>query len=257
MFSGIDGEHNLIDGQGMFVELIGIVSEAMNFTIDYYTPPDGRFGGRDPDGSWNGMVGMLVRKEVDVLCGPLAVTFSRSEVIDYTTSFRRSGTGSVLVMKKGRIPAMNFWAYASTFTRESQAVTAASILALALGIATIEVGNGGQFSILAQLGFVSLLYMQRDSNFAKNSMSKKMAFLTTSLTGFLIFCYFSGMTTSLMTSGSLKLDIRSFDDIIPNDVQVGCFMITKVQSSIFTQFDNIMKLHNLLGDSLEGNNSTQ
>ena len=38
----------------------------MNFTYDLTKPPDGQWGAIQPDGSWSGMVGMLVREEIDV-----------------------------------------------------------------------------------------------------------------------------------------------------------------------------------------------
>ena len=40
-------------------------------------PPDGKWGSKNEDGSWNGMVGMLHRGEVDMALGPFGVTEAR------------------------------------------------------------------------------------------------------------------------------------------------------------------------------------
>ncbi len=40
-------------------------------------PPDGKWGSQEANGSWNGMVGMLHRGEVDMALGPLGITRAR------------------------------------------------------------------------------------------------------------------------------------------------------------------------------------
>ena len=43
-------------------------------------PPDGKWGAREENGSWNGMVGMVKRKEVDFALGPIGVIYDRKKV---------------------------------------------------------------------------------------------------------------------------------------------------------------------------------
>ena len=38
----------------------------MNFTYDLTQPPDGQWGAIQSDGSWSGLVGMLMREEIDI-----------------------------------------------------------------------------------------------------------------------------------------------------------------------------------------------
>ena len=40
--------------------------QIMNFTYDLTQPPDGQWGAIQPDGSWSGLVGMLMRGEIDI-----------------------------------------------------------------------------------------------------------------------------------------------------------------------------------------------
>ncbi|XP_064099406.1 glutamate receptor ionotropic, kainate glr-3-like [Macrobrachium nipponense] len=49
-------------------------------------PPDGAWGYRYPNGTWNGMVGMLKRKEVDLAFVPFSVLYTRAQVLDYTAT---------------------------------------------------------------------------------------------------------------------------------------------------------------------------
>ena len=47
---------------GVMMEVLGHLSEKLNFTYDLKQPPDHKWGGKEANGSWNGMVGMLAYK---------------------------------------------------------------------------------------------------------------------------------------------------------------------------------------------------
>ena len=38
----------------------------MNFTYEMTKPPDKQWGAIKSDGTWSGMIGMLIRKEIDI-----------------------------------------------------------------------------------------------------------------------------------------------------------------------------------------------
>ncbi|XP_068214358.1 glutamate receptor ionotropic, delta-2-like [Palaemon carinicauda] len=80
--------------QGPLVKVLEMLSAKMNFRYNLIQPSDGGWGVLFPNGSWNGMIGMMIRKEVDFGLGPFGVTYIRSKVIDYTDP---------LIMDYGRI----------------------------------------------------------------------------------------------------------------------------------------------------------
>ena len=55
----------------------GILEKSLNFTTKISTPPDNRWGSVSEDGSWNGMVGGLLEKSVDIALTSLYVSFGR------------------------------------------------------------------------------------------------------------------------------------------------------------------------------------
>ncbi|XP_063885570.1 probable glutamate receptor isoform X2 [Scylla paramamosain] len=76
---------------GRRLEYTGYISDVvkhfatrMNFTITYVLSPERTFGSRMPDGSWTGMIGMVVREEADFSPGPFAFSYVRHEAVDYT-----------------------------------------------------------------------------------------------------------------------------------------------------------------------------
>ena len=57
----------------------------MNFTYTLTKAPDGKWGNIQPDGSWNGMVGMLAKQDIDIVTAVLSVSLERSTVMTFAT----------------------------------------------------------------------------------------------------------------------------------------------------------------------------
>ncbi|XP_069945071.1 probable glutamate receptor [Cherax quadricarinatus] len=70
--------------QGSLVKLIEYLSGALNFTYSLVRPPDRVRGVRLDNGSWSGMMGMVVREEVSIGAGPFMVDRWRAEAVDFT-----------------------------------------------------------------------------------------------------------------------------------------------------------------------------
>ena len=48
-----------IGGKGYLLDMLRMMTRDLNFTAPLSLSVDGKFGGKNKDGSWNGMVGML------------------------------------------------------------------------------------------------------------------------------------------------------------------------------------------------------
>ena len=51
---------------GSFADLINLYANTMNFTYTLKPPPDGAWGGKQEDGSWNGMMKLVQEQKVDI-----------------------------------------------------------------------------------------------------------------------------------------------------------------------------------------------
>ncbi|XP_042233414.1 probable glutamate receptor [Homarus americanus] len=69
---------------GPVPNLMDYLSKALNFSYTYVRPPDGSWGFKHADGSWSGMVGMVMREKADIGVGPFGVSATRAEVVDFT-----------------------------------------------------------------------------------------------------------------------------------------------------------------------------
>ena len=85
--------HVTEDGDGSFSfkgplkNLLDTLSSLLNFTYTLYVPPDGQYGGRFENGSWNGMIGEVVNGRADLALGALVFTEERYDVLDFCLDF--------------------------------------------------------------------------------------------------------------------------------------------------------------------------
>ena len=63
--------------------------------------------------------------------------------------------------------------------------------------------------IMEALGAVTSVYLERDSTIKRRRISSRILHLVNCITGFVIFSYYTGVLTSLMTSSPASVDIKS------------------------------------------------
>ncbi|EFX79318.1 hypothetical protein DAPPUDRAFT_104438 [Daphnia pulex] len=86
---------NISHVNGFVHQIVAWLAEKHQFTFEYVGPPDGAYGAF-VNGSWNGMVGMVIAGEIDIIAASLSVTYPRSQVVDFTFAFSEDPT-SILI----------------------------------------------------------------------------------------------------------------------------------------------------------------
>ena len=135
----LDEESGTIkNSTGIFVDIMHVLSHAMGFAYVEVLPPDNLWGGlnqvkkctlsptniqwlamRQADNTWSGMVGMLVRGEVDLCTAGLTITYERDFVIDFSVGLYEDLLTLSVVKPDGRM--IDFAAYLDIFTFPSWA----------------------------------------------------------------------------------------------------------------------------------------
>ncbi|XP_069190901.1 probable glutamate receptor [Procambarus clarkii] len=69
---------------GPMAELMDYLAAALNFSYTQVRPGDGVWGARRWDGTWSGMMGMVMREEASIGVGPFILSEDRAEVVDFT-----------------------------------------------------------------------------------------------------------------------------------------------------------------------------
>ncbi|XP_061175638.1 glutamate receptor ionotropic, kainate 2-like [Saccostrea echinata] len=93
---------------GFCYDILSDFAETFNFRYQSVDAIDGLFGNPTEDGlNATGMVGMVMRGEVDIGVAPFAVTATRDRVIDYVLPFQEDGVG--ILMKRVENKADKFF----------------------------------------------------------------------------------------------------------------------------------------------------
>ncbi|CAC5406414.1 unnamed protein product [Mytilus coruscus] len=83
---------------GITIELLKELSYSLNFTYEIKPPPDGKWGVGSDNNTWNGMIGQLQRREIDMIAAPLGIQSHRETVMDFTHPYYYEF--SAILMKK-------------------------------------------------------------------------------------------------------------------------------------------------------------
>jgi hypothetical protein len=189
---------------------------------------DGKWGGINKNKkSWNGLVGMLINKELDVSTAGLSQFKERNEVVDF--SIPLIADKSTLNIPVTTSQATRIWVYLEIFPVETWSVCTAMLLGIALGFIVIN-GSGENvlhsssdpesFSFLNGVALSILMLMQLDYGVVIRTLSAKILFLLSGLSTYLIFTYYTSDLTARMTSGPQAVTISSFQDVIDRGYKV-------------------------------------
>ena len=73
-------EEVIIGGiRGIVIDILRCFHDIYGTRLEFRKSGDGQWGSERENGSWTGLVGMLVKHDVDLVAAPLTVTLSRSE----------------------------------------------------------------------------------------------------------------------------------------------------------------------------------
>jgi len=72
---------------GPLVEFLDMLAALGNFTYDITANPDKNFGKRQKDGSWDGMIGSLLKEDFDIILDDVVMTPDRAKVLDGSELF--------------------------------------------------------------------------------------------------------------------------------------------------------------------------
>ena len=101
---------------GYTVDLLSRLEKDMGFFANLYIVEDG-FYGDVTNGTWNGLVGDLVKKHADIVIGPLSVTEKRLRVVDFSEPYLRTPVVLGTFAQTKEIPFLNVDIYKSLSIR--------------------------------------------------------------------------------------------------------------------------------------------
>ena len=119
----------ILGGKGFFLDVLNILEERLNFTAKLIPSVDGYWGSKNMNGTWNGLVGMLIKKQADIAFA-LCITEERSRVI--TGSMPLAAQDMTLISARTMAPQTNAWIYLQIFPEYAWYAIAVMVIIIAI-----------------------------------------------------------------------------------------------------------------------------
>ncbi len=207
---------------GLIADIVTKMADMSNFTVEWVIPPDGAYGSQISDGSWNGMIGLLQEKQVDMSAALLSLSLSRNEVISYLSPYLESKSTFLVHDKtlKATSGSINVSGYISVFD-DSAWVCFFCTLFLELLVfvffikrASPASSTSGSIKTSLFLTMNTFLKLSVSDELPLRKVSHRTLLWVCSLFPIVVMAYYEGVLTSYMTIPDHATELKSISDIL-------------------------------------------
>ncbi|VDM79846.1 unnamed protein product [Strongylus vulgaris] len=119
--------------EGFCIDLLAELSKDLGFTYTIHAVRDGKYGNDVyGNGTWDGMIGEILRGEAEMAVAPLTVNFRRSEVVAFTKPFLSLGISILYRVPDDHQP--DLFSFLNPLSWEIWMAILAAILCVTLGM---------------------------------------------------------------------------------------------------------------------------
>ncbi|XP_029995736.1 glutamate receptor U1 [Sphaeramia orbicularis] len=212
--------------EGFCIDLISELSKKLGFKYKLHLVKDNRYGSRDTNGNWNGMMGEVVRGEADLAVAPLTRTADRERFVDMSTPFMQTGIGFIL--HKNLTSEESTFSLLAPFSTDTWVGILIAFLLTGLCIflvARISPSEWAEpdseqhsFTLFHSFWYITgALTLQGAGPHPKALSGRLVSAIWWLFAVLLLACYFANFN-SVLQSNSKHLSIKSFEDLANQDV---------------------------------------
>ena len=197
---------------GYLGAILDHLTDCLDFQLANIEPTNGQWGAKS-NGSWDGVMDMLITREASISASGLSHILSRAEDIDFTFTVDLEKTGILLNKPVGN--KMNFWSYITTFEPRIWLVFCACVILVVL-VNTVISRTHPHETLASSL----LLFLQLDSGTGDVARwSQRIFWVTVALTMSVIFIHYSAdlTTTTILWHHTHALGRRGRSIMWPKD----------------------------------------
>ena len=210
--SPVTGKYEI---EGSFADLLHSLRDIMNFTYTLEPPADNNWGGRQPDGSWNGIMNLVQKELVDFAPTPLIHTVERGLATDWTIPLVFS---HLSVFIKNPTNVYNYTAYLEPLTYLSWAIIVVFLFAIPPVLFCVskfsEEIQGMKLGESYGAVYVALLLL--GSSHDPVRYSTRIAFVCILLAAALICWHWKALLVSYLTTRKTVMPFDSLTDMYLN-----------------------------------------
>uniref|UniRef100_A0A061QLI4 Glutamate receptor 1 n=1 Tax=Cupiennius salei TaxID=6928 RepID=A0A061QLI4_CUPSA len=224
--------------EGFCVDLIQEICSRLKCNYVYRLVGDDSYGKRHENGTWNGMIGEVINREVDLAIADLTITHEREEVVDFTMPFMNLGIS--ILFKKPTKSSPKLFSFLAPFSFEVWVYMATAYLGVSLLLFVLARFSPYEwvnphpcnpkteylentFSLLNSFWFTIGSLMQQGSDIAPRATSTRtVAALWWFFTLIMISSYTANLA-AFLTAERMKSPIESAEDLArQSDIPYGC-----------------------------------
>ncbi len=209
------------DFTGFFPESFKVIQHMSNFSVEWVTPGDRMYGVQMENGSWSGLVGMLQRREVDVVAASLAFTLERRKVMSFSHFLFETKSTAIVANPAflGRKGYIDFQSFLTVFTPATWAALVLMLIPLGIVYMGLFGRKGGRGSMLLawlSFGYKTYLKLGIGDDYLKVPYKKaiRILFIVAPLYALVVSAHFDSVLTLFMSVPPPLSQINSFSDLV-------------------------------------------
>ncbi|VDP29088.1 unnamed protein product [Heligmosomoides polygyrus] len=175
--------------EGYCIDLLKLLAKNISgFEYDIFVSDGNKYGARQPDGSWDGMLGYLLNETADIAVAPLTITQERERAVDFSKPFMT--TGISIMIKKPEKQEFNIFSFMEPLGMRIWILTLCSYVGVSLTIFLVssfspyeqrvqfnhgEFSVSNEFSMYNSLWFTLAAFMQQGTDILPKALSGRIA----------------------------------------------------------------------------------
>ena len=209
---------------GMMIDVIEVLGDRLNFTVTKCLPPKY---------DYNEVVKMVSNRSKDMILGMVAMTYDRSLLVDFSLAIKEEKSGLFYPKIEDQIL---YHGYTRPFYSDSWFAVIAQILISSLVVCWLSLfsndfAKSGVFSATAlkALIFSILSTLAKRFPIEPKSFACRIAFITVSLTGFVIISLYRAMLGASLAITIHHPPINSMKDVLESEYKIGTLSGTNLE----------------------------
>ena len=191
--------------EGIHNDVLSALQARLNFTVKHEVPEKWNYGKQVKNGTWNGVIGEVMRGKIDLL-GSLMISHARREAVDFSW-INIDEDKITLLSSKSSIPKLDVLAYLTVFSGIAWATSFAFLVMLAI---FFSLSNNESFT--QGMTLMGRLFLQIGYEVTTKRYASKTLLIVSALYLNMVFIYYCSDLTATMTSEPLPLNVKSFED---------------------------------------------
>uniref|UniRef100_A0AC34GUL2 Glutamate receptor n=1 Tax=Panagrolaimus sp. ES5 TaxID=591445 RepID=A0AC34GUL2_9BILA len=214
--------------EGFCIDLLKLLSDRIeDFNYEIFLSAGNKYGAKQPDGSWDGLIGYLLRGDADVSVASLTINQDRERVVDFSKPYMT--TGISIMIKKPDKQEFSVFSFMQPLSSEIWMYIIFAYVGVSLVIFLVsrfspyewrveEMAHGGftisnDFSVYNCLWFTLAAFMQQGTDILPRSISGRIASSAWWFFTMIIVSSYTANLAAFLTLEKMQAPIESVEDL--------------------------------------------